>query len=186
MLRPTVALLHNAIAVALLVIASGSASAQAQHDLVLHNGRVIDPETSFDAVRDVGISNGEIAAISEQPLSGKRVIDATGLVVAPGFIDLHQHDLSPEGMRLKAMDGVTTALELEIGPPDVSKFLKEHNGRSLLNYGTSASQPWARAVVMGQQSEPGQLIPPSGDATNKPATPEQIQRMQQRLRDQIN
>ena len=173
-----------ALLTALLLLAAPAFS-QAQYDLVLHNGRVIDPETSFDAIRDVGIRGGEVVAISEQQLSGKRVIDATGLVVAPGFIDLHQHDLSPEGMRLKAMDGVTTALELEIGPPDVTQFLKEHNGRSLLNYGTSASQPWARAVVMGQQSEPGQLIPPSGDATNKPATPEQIQRMQQRLRDQI-
>jgi len=186
MLRPTVALLHNAIAVALLVIASGSASAQAQHDLVLHNGRVIDPETSLDAVRDVGISNGQIVAISEQPLLGKRVIDATGLIVAPGFIDLHQHDLSQEGMRLKAMDGVTTALELEIGPPDISKFLNERQGKSLINFGTSASHPWARAKVMGHEAAEGELIPSSGEATNKAATPEQIQRMQQRLRDQIN
>ena len=186
MLRPTVALLHNAIAVALLVIASGSASAQARHDLVLHNGRVIDPETSLDAVRDVGISNGQIVAISEQPLLGKRVIDATGLIVAPGFIDLHQHDLSQEGMRLKAMDGVTTALELEIGPPDISKFLNERQGKSLINFGTSASHPWARAMVMGHEAAEGELIPSSGEATNKAATPEQIQRMQQRLRDQIN
>src|SRR5215831_8193332 len=186
MLRPTVALLHNAIAVALLVIASGSASAQARHDLVLHNGRVIDPETSLDAVRDVGISNGQIVAISEQPLLGKRVIDATGLIVAPGFIDLHQHDLSQEGMRLKAMDGVTTALELEIGPPDISKFLNERQGKSLINFGTSASHPWARAMVMGHEAAEGELIPSSGEATNKAATPEQIQHMQQRLRDQIN
>src|SRR5215469_11996115 len=186
MLRPIVALLHNAITVALLVIASGSASAQAQHDLVLHHGRVIDPETSLDAVRDVGISNGQIVAISERVLSGKRVIDATGLVVAPGFIDLHQHDLSPEGMRLKAMDGVTTALELEIGPPDVGAFLKEHGGRSLLNYGTTASHPWARAYAFAVQPKPGELIPSSGDDTNQPATAEQVQRMQQRLRDQID
>jgi N-acyl-D-aspartate/D-glutamate deacylase len=153
---------------------------------VLHGGRVIDPETSLDAVRDVCIRGGEIVAVSEQAMTGKRVIDATGLVVAPGFIDLHQHDHSPEGMRLKAMDGVTTALELEIGPPDVSAFLKERSGKSPLNFGTTASQPWARAVVMGHQAQPGELIPSSGDATNKPATQEQIQRMQQRLREQIN
>jgi N-acyl-D-aspartate/D-glutamate deacylase len=169
-----------------LLLLPATAFSQTQYDIVLHNGRVIDPETSFDAVRDVGISNGEIAAISEQPLSGKRVIDATGLVVAPGFIDLHQHDLSPEGMRLKAMDGVTTALELEIGPPDVSKFLAERQGKSLINFGTSASHPWARATVMGHEPAPGELIPSSGDATNKPATPEQIQSMQQRLRNQID
>jgi N-acyl-D-aspartate/D-glutamate deacylase len=175
----------SALITALLLLPA-TAFAQPQYDIVLHSGRVIDPETSLDAIRDVGIKSGEIAAISEQPLSGKRVIDATGLVVAPGFIDLHQHDLSPEGMQLKAMDGVTTALELEIGPPDVSAFLKEHSGKSLLNFGTTASQPWARATVMGHEASAGELIPSSGDATNKPATAEQIQRMQQRLREEIN
>ena len=172
--------------VALFALICFPAIAQTQYDLVLHNGRVIDPETSLDAVRNVGISNGRIVAISKQVLSGKRVIDATGLVVAPGFIDLHQHDLSPEGVRLKAMDGVTTALELEIGPPDVGAFLKEHGGKSLLNYGTTASHPWARAYAFEVQPKPGELIPSSGDDTNKPATAEQVQRMQQRLRDQID
>lgn len=162
------------------------AIAQSQYDLVLHNGRVIDPETSLDAVRDVGIRNGQIVAISEQPLSGKRIIDATGLVVAPGFIDLHQHDLLPDGMRLKAMDGVTTALELEIGPPDVRKFLDERQSKSLINFGTTASHPWARAYAFDVQPKSGELIPSSGDDTNKPATAEQVQRMQQRLREQID
>jgi N-acyl-D-aspartate/D-glutamate deacylase len=147
---------------------------------------VIDPETSLDAVRDVGIRDGQIMAISAQALAGKRVIDATGLVVAPGFIDLHQHDLSPEGMRLKAMDGVTTALELEIGPPDVRKFFDERQGKSLLNFGTTASHPWARAYAFDVQPKQGELIPSSGDDTNKPATAEQIQRMQQRLHEQID
>ena len=175
-----------ALITALLLLSTVTTFGQKQYDIVLHQGRVIDPETSLDAVRDIGIDNGQIVAISEQTLSGKRVIDATGLVVAPSFIDLHQHDLSPEGMRLKAMDGVTTALELEIGPPDVNVFLKEHSGKSLLNFGTTASQPWARAMVIGYQGHPGEWIPSSGDATNKPATPEQIQRMQQRLREQIS
>jgi len=170
---------------ALFLLSTLAAFGQIQYDLVLHNGRVIDPETSFDAVRDVGISNGQIVAISKEPLSGKRVIDATGLVVAPGFIDLHQHDLSPEGMRLKAMDGVTTALELEIGPPDVRKFLDERRNKSLINFGTTASTPWARAYAFDVPPKPGELIPSSGDDTNKPATPQQIQRMQQRLREQI-
>ena len=175
-----------ALFAALLLLFCPTAIAQTQYDLVLHNGRVIDPETSFDAVRDVGIRNGEIVAISEQILSGKRVIDATGLVVAPGFIDLHQHDLSPDGMRLKAMDGVTTALELEIGPPDVRKFLDERQGKSLINFGTTASHPWARAYAFDIRPKPGELIPSSGDDTNKPATGEQIGRMQQRLREQID
>ena len=147
---------------------------------------MIDPETALDAVRDVCISGGAIIAVSEQTLAGERVIDATGLVVAPGFIDLHQHDLTPEGMRLKAMDGVTTALELEIGPPEVAAFLKEHSGKSLLNFGTTASHPWARAYALGQAPTGGEIVPTAGDATNKPATSEQIQKMQERLRQQID
>ncbi|MDP9146096.1 MAG: amidohydrolase family protein [Acidobacteriota bacterium] len=157
-----------------------------RYDLVIHGGRVLDPETSLDAVRDLGIRGNQIAAISEQPLAGTRVIEASGLVVAPGFIDLHQHDQTAEGYRLKAMDGVTTALELEIGPPDVRKFLDERRNGALINYGTSASHPWTRAAVFGQPGVAEAIVPPSGLATNSPATPEQIQRMQQRLRDELN
>src|ERR1041384_5597634 len=61
------------------------------YDLVIQGGRVIDPETGLDAVRNVGISQGRIKKISAESLDGKRVISAKGLVVAPGFIDLHQH-----------------------------------------------------------------------------------------------
>jgi len=161
------------------------APAQARYDVVIHGGRVIDPETSLDAVRDIGIRGNQIVAVSDQPLNGSRVIDATGLVVAPGFIDLHQHDLTPSGYRLKAMDGVTTALELEIGPPDVKTFLDQRRGKALINFGTSASHPWARAMVFRQAAGEGELIPRTGSATNESATPEQIQRMQQRLRDEL-
>jgi N-acyl-D-aspartate/D-glutamate deacylase len=163
-----------------------TAFAQVRYDVVIHGGRVLDPETSLDAVRDVGIGGNQIAAISEKPLAGTRVIDASGLVVAPGFIDLHQHDQTAAGYRLKAMDGVTTALEMEIGPPDVRKFLEQRRNGALINYGTSASQPWARAFVFGQPGVEGAIVPPSGPATNNPATAEQIQRMQQRLRDELN
>jgi N-acyl-D-aspartate/D-glutamate deacylase len=176
------------LVVSVLVLLAGStALAQAPYDLVIHGGRVLDPETSLDAVRDVGIRNSQIVMISEQPLTGKRVIDATGLVVAPGFIDLHQHDQSSAGYRMKAMDGVTTALELEIGPRDVRKFLDQRRNGALINYGTAASQPWARAAAMGQTGGgEADLVPVAGPATDKPATPEQIRQMQQRLRDQLN
>jgi len=187
MTRPKSCSLVTLLRLALLaLVACGASLAQDRYDLVIRGGRVIDPETSLDAVRDVGIRGDQIAAISDQPLSGARVIQASGLIVAPGFIDLHQHDLSPEGLRLKAMDGVTTALELEIGPPDVHKFLEQHHNATLLNYGTSASHPWARAAVFGQPAVEGALVPPSGPATNGPATAEQVQRMQQRLRDELD
>ena len=165
----------------------GGVAAQERYELVIHGGRVVDPETSLDAVRDVGIRAGQIVAVSESPLTGTRVIDATGLVVAPGFIDLHQHDLSPGAYRLKAMDGVTTALELEIGPNDVRKFLEERRDHSLINFGTSASHPWARNAVLGK-SDAGEreIVPHTGAATNDAATPEQIARMQQRLREELD
>ncbi|MCU1329431.1 MAG: dihydroorotase, partial [Bryobacterales bacterium] len=85
------------------------------YDVVLQRGRVVDPESALDAVRSVGIAGGRIAAISARPLRGKVEVDASGLVVAPGFIDLHSHGQTPENYGYKAMDGVTTALELEVG-----------------------------------------------------------------------
>src|SRR4026208_871822 len=92
------------------------------YDLVILNGRVIDPESKTDAVRNLGVANGKIKAISRARLSGSTVIDAHGLVVSPGFIDLHQHGQNEENFRFKAMDGVTTALELEVGTGDVDAW----------------------------------------------------------------
>ena len=88
----------------------GSAQAQkSEFDLVLANGRVMDPESNLDAVRYVGIREGKIAAISTRPLSGRTVIDVKGLVIAPGFIDLHSHsDLQVlENRREKSNQGIT-------------------------------------------------------------------------------
>src|SRR5690242_9215288 len=102
-----------------------------QYDLVLEGGRVMDPETGLDAVRNVGISDGKISKIADSPLQGRRVIHAAGLVVSPGFIDLHQHAQDIASQRVKAFDGVTTALEMEIGAADVAQFLKSKEGRSL-------------------------------------------------------
>src|SRR5690349_13759931 len=110
-----------------LLLISAPLAAQT-YDLVVTGGRVIDPETGLDSIRNVGIVNGKIARISAEPLQGRRSISAKGLVVAPGFIDLHQHGQDLENQRLKAMDGVTTALELEIGVPDVAAFLNDMKG----------------------------------------------------------
>src|SRR5438477_5720651 len=90
------------------------------YDLVLAGGRIMDPETNLDAVRNTGVTGNRIAAISASPLQGREVIDAAGLVVAPGFIDLHAHGQTAENYRLRAYDGVTTALELEIGAAPIS------------------------------------------------------------------
>ncbi len=157
-----------------------------QYDLVLEGGRVMDPETGLDAVRNVGVREGKIARISADPLSGRRVIRAAGLVVAPGFIDLHQHGQEPASQRVKAFDGVTTALEMEIGVPDVAQFLKAKQGRSLIHYGTTASHVAARSLIFGAPLPEGSILPKSGPATDQSATPEQIERIQQRLRDQLD
>ena len=157
-----------------------------QYDLVIEGGRVLDPETGLDAVRNIGILGGKIARISALPLNGSRVIQATGLVVAPGFIDLHQHGQDLASQRVKALDGVTTALELEIGVPDVAQFLKAKQGRSLINYGTSASHVAARAAVFGAPLPAGTILPKSGPATDESATPEQIEAIEARLRAELD
>ena len=161
------------------------ASAQ-QYDIVLEGGRVMDPETNLDAVRNVGIRNDKIARISSEPMSGKRVIRVARLVVAPGFIDLHQHGQDLASQRVKAFDGVTTALEMEIGVPDVAEFLKSRERHSLINFGTTASHVAARSLIFGTPLPEGTILPKSGPATDHPATPEQIDRIKQRLKDQFD
>jgi N-acyl-D-aspartate/D-glutamate deacylase len=136
------------------------------YDLVIANGRVMDPESGMDAVRNVGISGEKIRAISSGALKGKQTIDAKGLVVAPGFIDLHQHGQDAENYAAKAADGVTTALELELGVADVDRWYGEREGKARINYGASVGHIPVRMAVM---HDPGQLLP-SGDAAHRAAT----------------
>lgn len=125
--------------------ADARAADRGAFDLVVANGRVIDPETGLDGVRSVGIRDGRIEAISDTPLSGRTVLDASGLVVAPGFIDLHAHGQDLPAARMRAFDGVTTALELESGtlPVAVAYERAAREGRPI-NYGFSASWLFAR------------------------------------------
>jgi N-acyl-D-aspartate/D-glutamate deacylase len=181
--------MHKALlglALALLPTVLPAQQTGEQYDIVLEGGRVMDPATSLDAIRNVGIRDGKIARISSAPLSGRRVIHVAGLVVAPGFIDLHQHGQEIASQRVKAFDGVTTALEMEIGAPDVKQFLDSKQGRSLIHYGTTASHVAARSLIFGAPLPEGLILPKSGPATEQPATPEQIARMQQRLRDELD
>jgi N-acyl-D-aspartate/D-glutamate deacylase len=156
---------------------SSASSSQAVYDLVILNGRVIDPESRTDAVRNLGISNGTIKTISSNTLRGRTVIDARGLVVAPGFIDLHQHGQDEENYRFKAMDGVTTALELEVGTGDVDAWYAQREQKTLINYGVSAGHLAARMAAM---HEPAEFLP-TGDAARRAATDAEIVDMKQRL-----
>jgi N-acyl-D-aspartate/D-glutamate deacylase len=168
-----------------LALSTNAVFAQ-QYDVVLEGGRVMDPETDLDAVRNVGIRDGKILRISTEPLSGRRVVRAAGLVVAPGFIDLHQHAQDIDSQRVKALDGVTMALELEIGAADVTEFLKAKEGHSLIHYGTSASHVAARSLVFGTPLPAHEILPKSGPATEQPATTEQIVRIEDRLRAELD
>src|SRR5215475_11095474 len=170
--------------VALILCALPSLSQS--YDVVIQGGRVLDPETGLDAVRNVGITQGKIRKISTESLDGKRVIVARGLVVAPGFIDLHQHGQDLESQRVKALDGVTTALEMEIGKPDVEAFLKSKEGHSLINYGTTASHSAARSLAFGTPIPEDGLLPKSGAATDKPASLQQTENMKARLRHELD
>ena len=143
------------------------------YDVVVVNGRVMDPESGLDAVRNVGISRGRIQAISSGPLRGKQTIEARGLVVAPGFVDLHQHGQDAENYAAKAADGVTTALELEVGVADVDRWYGEREGKALIHYGASVGHIPVRMAMM---HDPGQLLP-SGDAAHREATPEEMEQI---------
>jgi N-acyl-D-aspartate/D-glutamate deacylase len=145
------------------------AAAQAQElDIVLSRGRVMDPASGLDAARDVGILSGKIAAISEAPLRGRTVVDATGLVIAPGFIDLHSHGQTPENYRFKARDGVTTALEMEVGVSPVPEWYRAREGHALINFGATSGHIPARMAVM---HDSGKLLP--RDTAKGAATPAQ-------------
>lgn len=109
-----------------------------QYDLVITNGRVMDPETGLDAIRNVGINGGKIVAVTELDISGEESIDATGLVVAPGFIDMHHHNAgAPFGQKLALRDGVTTPLELEAGVYPIDDWYAAIEGKSRTNFGAS-------------------------------------------------
>ena len=152
-------------------------TSQAVYDLVILNGRVIDPESRSDAVRNLGISNGVIKTISSNTLRGRTVIDARGLVVAPGFIDLHQHGQDEENYRFKAMDGVTTALELEVGTGDIDAWYAQREQKSLINFGVSAGHLAARMAAM---REPIKFLP-TGEAARRAATDAEIDAMKRSL-----
>ncbi len=131
-----------------------------QFDLVLSGGRVMDPASGLDGVRDVGILGGRIATISTEPLDGTRVIDVRGLVVAPGFVDLHAHGMDLKSAQLQAQDGVTTALETELGTLAVGPWYAAREGQSPIHYGVAVGHRQARARVLSGVDVPDPLFSP--------------------------
>ena len=150
-----------------------SATAAESYDLVIANGRVMDPESGLDAIRHVGIRNGTIEVLSRSPLQGEQTIDATGMIVAPGFIDLHWHGVQPASSYYQAMDGVTATFELEIGVADVDRWYDERTARMPIHYGVAVGHAPVRMAVM---NDPGAFVP-AADAARKKATDAQVQQI---------
>ncbi len=147
--------MKNNLILLLIVLVSFScdqkkASSDESYDLVIANGRVIDPETQFDEVANVGIKDGRIVAITKEALTGKETVDATGKIVAPGFIDTHFHFQKPIGYSLGLRDGLTSSMDLEMGCAGsyIDRWYKDREGVTQANYGIAVSHEFARAMFI--------------------------------------
>ncbi|MGA8466722.1 MAG: amidohydrolase family protein, partial [Trebonia sp.] len=155
-------------------------------DIVLRGGRVIDPESGLDAVRDVAIAGDRVAQVGTALPPGRRELDVTGHVVTAGFIDLHSHAFDLGGARLQAMDGVTTALELEAGvaPVRIAYERTAAAGRPV-NYGFATSWALARMEVLDGVRLDGELrtlfANVAGPGWQRAATGPEVRRVLARL-----
>jgi len=170
----------GSLVVALVALSACAGESAAPYDLVIANGRVMDPESGLDAVRHLGIREGKVATVSEQPLEGARAIDASGLVVAPGFVDLHEHGQQEESYAMMVRDGVTSAFELEAGTADVASWYAGREGGQIVNYGVSVGHIPARMRVLG---DPGTGLLPAGIGGSGSATVAQVAEMESILRE---
>ncbi|HEV2756572.1 MAG TPA: amidohydrolase family protein [Actinomycetota bacterium] len=148
-------------------------------DFVLRGGRVVDPASGLDGVRDVAVTGSRITAVSEEPAGARRVVDVSGMVVAPGAIDLHSHSCTLADHRLQATDGVTTVLELEGGASPVARAYAHASARGRpLNYGFSASWAMARMRTLTGHDPGGHihgLLAHIGDAGwQRPASEQEV------------
>ncbi len=150
-------------------------------EIAINYGRVIDPESGLDQVRHVGIAGGKIRSLAAKPLQAATVIDAKGLIVSPGFIDLHWHGRDPASYRYCVLQGVTSAMEMEIGVAGIDEWYRGREGRSAIHFGASAGHPPVRMAVM---KDPGGFLP-SGDAATRAATAEEVTEILRRLEAQL-
>jgi hypothetical protein len=118
------------------------------YDVVINNGRVMDPETNFDGVRNVGIKDGKIVAITTDAIKGKETINAKGHVVAPGFIEGHQHATDQFSRKVNLRDGLTTQMDFEAGAGDIAKWYADAEGKTQSNYGMVVLATLARVSVL--------------------------------------
>ncbi len=153
-----------------LYFALAIAAPAQQYDLVILNGHVMDPESGLDAVRNIGVAEGRIKLVTTKAILGKNTIDARNLVVSPGFIDIHDHGQDDENYRYKARDGVTTALEMEVGVWPVDAWYRAREGKALVNFGASSGHIPARIAIM---HDTGTFLP-RDNAVNRTATAAEV------------
>jgi N-acyl-D-aspartate/D-glutamate deacylase len=158
-------------------IPSAQSRANPAYDRVILGGHMMDPASGLDAVRNIGLRDGRIAVITTEAVRGRDTIDARGLVVAPGFIDLHAHGQTPETYRFQSLDGVTTSLELELGTSDVAAWYRERSAGERINYGVSIGHIKVRMSVM---HDSGTVMPVS-DGAYRAASPAQIGEIAKRI-----
>ncbi len=187
----------SALASLFLFLTLAPAVPAAEYDVVIRNGRVMNPQNALDSVRDVGIRDGRIAALSREPLDGDEVIDAQGLVVAPGFIDLHAHGQREFESWLQAQDGVTTQLEMEVGAFPIAEWYERRAGKTPIHYGATVGHIMSRIATFVDLEAiglteadlaDGLLASDNFDAiarqrswVDDPATPEQLAALRGRL-----
>jgi N-acyl-D-aspartate/D-glutamate deacylase len=147
------------------------------YDRVILGGHIIDPASGFDAAANLGVTAGRIADITSEEIQGRETVDARGLVVAPGFIDLHDHGQTPETYRYRSLDGVTTTLELELGTSEVDAWYAQRESGQLINYGVSIGHIKVRMAVMGDAG----WFMPVGDGAYRVATAAQIEEIARRI-----
>ena len=118
-------------------------------DLAIVGGRVIDPASGFDFVASIGISGSTVSAIAAGPdavsLQASETIDATGLVVSPGFIDILSYSPNGYGEWFKLADGVTANLGMHglDGRAD-SWFAAHPDGSSPIHFGGAYDNAFVR------------------------------------------
>ena len=123
------------------------------HDVVITNGRVIDPGTGYNMVANVGIDNGMIVSLGPRPLNGTEQIDATNRVVAPGFIDLLSYEPNSFGVWYKLADGVTTNLAMHGIANYAPAFFKRFAGTSPIHFGGAYHHHFMRHAEAGLEVE---------------------------------
>ena len=141
--------MKNFILIKLAIVTIGLSQT---YDIVIKQGRVIDPETNLDQICNIGIIGNQISDITKKSINGKVVINAKGLVVSPGFIDLHAHGQTNSAHRYQLKDGVTTALEMESGVAFIERWIEAKKGKSLVNFGATAPHGFLRSIAMNKNN----------------------------------